>query len=165
MDARLRTRTDKQWHCVYVRNAGAQWLTFPSNGSICARSGLFGGLQLETSDGAQPRFATRKARELFAYLILNRGHMQSREQLADLCWPDSESERARRALNTTVWRIQKVVGASPGRDSVVCHLLVKRPMPETQQVVADLLAGDRVGEEAMWSPRSSSGKPASTTTP
>ena len=70
---------------------------------------LFGSLELERDGRALPRFASRKSGELFAYLALNRRTPQTREHLAGVFWGDSTEERARHTLNTTLWRINRVL--------------------------------------------------------
>jgi DNA-binding SARP family transcriptional activator len=46
---------------------------------------------------------------LFAYP--NRPHR--RERLADLFWPELDTERARRALNSAIWRLRKLLASEP----------------------------------------------------
>ena len=70
---------------------------------------LFGSLELERDGRALPRFASRKSGELFAYLALNRQAPHTREHLAGVFWGDSSEERARHTLNTTLWRINRVL--------------------------------------------------------
>jgi len=47
---------------------------------------LFGSLDLEQDGRALARFPSRKVRDLFAYLALNRQTVHSREHLAGLFW-------------------------------------------------------------------------------
>ena len=47
---------------------------------------LFGSLDLERDGHALARFPSRKVRDLFTYLILNRETTHSREHLAGLFW-------------------------------------------------------------------------------
>ena len=70
---------------------------------------LFGSLDLERDGRPLPRFASRKSGELLAYLALNRKAPHTREQLAGIFWGDSSDERARHTLNTTLWRINRVL--------------------------------------------------------
>ncbi len=70
---------------------------------------LFGSLELERDGRPLPRFASRKSGELFAYLALNRKAPHTREHLAGVFWGDSSEERARHTLNTTLWRINRVL--------------------------------------------------------
>jgi DNA-binding SARP family transcriptional activator len=46
---------------------------------------------------------------LFAYLALNRKAPHTREHLAGVFWGESAEERARHTLNTTLWRINRVL--------------------------------------------------------
>lgn len=59
-------------------------------------------------DGTQWfRQETRQAEALLAYLLLHGPRPHPREVLAGLFWADSPEERARNALNTTLWRLRK----------------------------------------------------------
>jgi DNA-binding SARP family transcriptional activator len=75
---------------------------------------LFGSFELEREGRPVERFASRKSGELFAYLALNRRGLHTREHLAGVFWADSEEERARHALNTTLWRINRVLEPAGG---------------------------------------------------
>ncbi|MBV9582300.1 MAG: hypothetical protein JO057_27260 [Chloroflexi bacterium] len=75
---------------------------------------LFGSLELERDGRPLARFASRKSGELFAYLALNRKAPHTREHLAGTFWGDSSEERARHTLNTTLWRINRVLEPAPG---------------------------------------------------
>src|SRR6185312_9386448 len=66
---------------------------------------LFGSLDLERGGQPLERLPSRKARDLFAYLALQRQSNHAREQLAGVFWGDSDEDKARQALNTTLWRI------------------------------------------------------------
>jgi DNA-binding SARP family transcriptional activator len=78
---------------------------------------FFGSLDLERDGQSLPRFPSRKVRDLFVYLTLNRDVTHSREQLAGLLWGDSDDEKARHSLNTALWRLNGVLtGASSGGD-------------------------------------------------
>lgn len=70
---------------------------------------FFGSLDLERDGRALARFPSRKVRDLFAYLTLNRDTAHSREHLAGLFWGDSDDERARHSLNTALWRLNGVL--------------------------------------------------------
>jgi DNA-binding SARP family transcriptional activator len=75
---------------------------------------LFGSFELERDGRPVERFASRKSGELFAYLALNRRGLHTREHLAGVFWGDSEEDRARHALNTTLWRINRVLEPAGG---------------------------------------------------
>ena len=70
---------------------------------------LFGSLDLERDGHALARFPSRKVRDLFTYLILNRETTHSREHLAGLFWGDSDEDKARHSLNTALWRLNGVL--------------------------------------------------------
>jgi DNA-binding SARP family transcriptional activator len=70
---------------------------------------LFGTLELERDGQPLPRFASRKSGELLAYLALHRKAPHTREHLAGMFWGESAEERARHTLNTTLWRINRVL--------------------------------------------------------
>jgi DNA-binding SARP family transcriptional activator/tetratricopeptide (TPR) repeat protein len=60
--------------------------------------------------------ATRKARALMAYLIMNRDVDVSREALLDTFWADTDPEHARASLKTALWSIRRCLtntGADP----------------------------------------------------
>jgi DNA-binding SARP family transcriptional activator len=76
---------------------------------LTLRIKLFGSLELERDGHPLARFASRKSGELFAYLALHRKSSHTREHLAGLFWGDSAEERARHTLNTTLWRINRVL--------------------------------------------------------
>jgi DNA-binding SARP family transcriptional activator len=76
---------------------------------VTLRIRLFGSLELDRDGVALPRFASRKSGDLFAYLALNRKAPHTREHLAGVFWGESTEERARHTLNTTLWRINRVL--------------------------------------------------------
>jgi DNA-binding SARP family transcriptional activator len=47
----------------------------------------------------------------FLFTYPDRGHR--REKLAELFWPELDAERARRAMNSAVWRLRKLLGTQP----------------------------------------------------
>ena len=75
---------------------------------------FFGSLDLERDGQALGRFPSRKVRDLFAYLTLNRDTAHSREHLAGLFWGDSDDEKARHSLNTALWRLNGVLTDAVG---------------------------------------------------
>ncbi len=63
------------------------------------------------------RFPTRKAESMFAYLLITRNKPVFRDRLASMFWPDTPESRARRNLNTTLWRIRRALdGNGAGLD-------------------------------------------------
>ncbi|OGN92513.1 MAG: hypothetical protein A2Y88_01030, partial [Chloroflexi bacterium RBG_13_48_10] len=65
---------------------------------------LLGSPQI-TVDGVPIRIPTARAVPLIAYLALN-DQVQSRENLANLLWTDSNQKQALAALRTTLWRLK-----------------------------------------------------------
>ncbi len=77
---------------------------------------LLGNLELHLGSERLSGFATKKSKALFAYLVLGKGKLYSREMLADTFWGDLPEVRARRALSTDLWRIGNLLkdgGADP----------------------------------------------------
>lgn len=70
---------------------------------------LFGGLRVYCGDEPLPPFPTQKTRSLFAYLVTYRQQPHTRVRLARTFWPDKPSDRARRNLNTTLWRLRRTL--------------------------------------------------------
>lgn len=70
---------------------------------------LLGNLELHLGSRRLGGFVTRKSKALFAFLVLGKGKLFSRERLADLFWGDLPEARARRALSTDLWRIGNVL--------------------------------------------------------
>ncbi len=69
---------------------------------------LLGGFQLGGETARTPALG-RKARALLAYLALQSGHAQSREQLAGLLWGGSDDTHARVNLRQTLMEIRKAL--------------------------------------------------------
>ena len=70
---------------------------------------LFGGFQLETSDGQLITINLRKAEALLAYLAVVPGQRASRETLATLLWGEFEQHRARQSLRQTLLALTKAL--------------------------------------------------------
>jgi DNA-binding SARP family transcriptional activator len=75
---------------------------------------LFGSLSIRAADGGWRTSLSGSAGEVFAYLVTNAGRGVRRERLADLFWTEAEPARARAALNTAVWRINKAIARLKG---------------------------------------------------
>jgi DNA-binding SARP family transcriptional activator len=56
-----------------------------------------------------PRVESRKAVELFAYLLLNRARVHHREVLAAALWTDTGASQARRYLRQSLWQLQSAL--------------------------------------------------------
>ncbi len=75
---------------------------------------LFGSLSIRAANGGWRTSLSGSAGEVFAYLVTNSGRGVRRERLADLFWTEAEPARARAALNTAVWRINKALARLKG---------------------------------------------------
>jgi len=64
------------------------------------------GRKLEPKD-----WESSRARWLFVYLLCQRGRRVPQERLQELFWPDSDPEKSRRALVSTVHRVRKALGS------------------------------------------------------
>src|SRR5262245_8073638 len=86
---------------------------YSAEGNVMPRFTLFllGPPRLEW-DGAPLEFGNRKAVALLAYLAVMR-QTHSRDTLATLFWPESDQGRARAALRSTLWALNKTLG--PGQ--------------------------------------------------
>jgi DNA-binding SARP family transcriptional activator len=81
------------------------------------RVNLFGPVEVHEGEMRLAPFATRHAKGLFAYLVLNRGRAHTREKLAGTFWAEKAEQAARRCLRTTIWRVRAVLepkGVVPG---------------------------------------------------
>jgi DNA-binding SARP family transcriptional activator/TolB-like protein/ribosomal protein S28E/S33 len=70
---------------------------------------LLGGFQI-ILDGRHISLPSRKDRACLAYLALNAGQVQSRENLAALLWGNTTDDRARRNLRRCLFTIRKALG-------------------------------------------------------
>ncbi len=95
---------------------------------------LIGGVELTNSDGAELKLATRKARALLAFLILEKGRWHPRDKLASLLWGDRGQTQARNSLNQALHDIRKLEAAT-GID------IVERE-PERVRIITDAVASD-----------------------
>ena len=68
---------------------------------------LFGSFDIAFQQRSVGKFASRKARSLLILLILGRSQALSRDALATKIWPDFDQDRARKSLNTELWRLGK----------------------------------------------------------
>lgn len=75
---------------------------------------LLGNVELFLGDARLNGFATKKSKALFAYLVLGKGKLNSRELLADTFWRGLPEARARRALSTDLWRIGSLLKDAGG---------------------------------------------------
>lgn len=78
---------------------------------------LFGSPQVLVDGKLQSKIPTRKSILLLARLVLNPSKPQDRNALAFDLWPDVPESRARRNLNTEIWRLRQVLGEAIRADS------------------------------------------------
>ncbi|HEY8312014.1 MAG TPA: BTAD domain-containing putative transcriptional regulator [Gemmatimonadaceae bacterium] len=73
---------------------------------------VFGSLRLQDRETGTVRPLNGKVRDLFSYLLVAREATHSREQLAGLFWGDRDGEKARHCLNTTLWRLNRLLASA-----------------------------------------------------
>lgn len=73
------------------------------------RISLFGGVQIERDGEPDQSQISNTARMLLAYLVLYRDRAHSRDMLASMLWGDYSQARARNCLNTTLWRLRRIL--------------------------------------------------------
>ena len=71
---------------------------------------LLGGFEARYGDRAVARFKTHKTGLLLARLALFSGRAHTREELADLLWPDSEPEEGRGSLRAALAALRRSLG-------------------------------------------------------
>ena len=60
-------------------------------------------------EAKQFAWRTRKAQELFAYLLHHRGHILSKNNLTDLLWPDASKDKTLMLLHTTIYQVRRLI--------------------------------------------------------
>ena len=75
--------------------------------------GLLGVFRVEGVDNRTWSELGPAGRGLASFLFTYPGRPHRRERLADLFWPELDAERARRALNSAIWRLRKLLGTQP----------------------------------------------------
>jgi DNA-binding SARP family transcriptional activator len=70
---------------------------------------LLGGVHVTHNNWLTQVKLTREIQALLAYLLLQRHRVHPREVLAGIFWAEHSQERARRALNTALWRLKKAL--------------------------------------------------------
>lgn len=124
---------------------------------------LFGGMQVVTPFGTvtDKDWRKRKARLLFALLVLRRGQDMPREQVFEHFWPEMDEERAKSNFYVT-WSIMKralAVGTS-GKDPCpyvehvggVCRVvpaLIASDFAEFEDALTAMRKADRAGDAAL----------------
>lgn len=72
-------------------------------------------------DGVPLAIPSRPAQLLLAWLALNVGRPQPREELADRLWPDSSAANARANLRHALWQLRAAIDGVPGRPDPLLH--------------------------------------------
>ena len=70
---------------------------------------LFGTFEIFQNKPTCELKITRCIQGLFAYLLINRDHTHSKDILLDTFWPDYREEKARKCLNTALWRLRSIL--------------------------------------------------------
>jgi DNA-binding SARP family transcriptional activator len=70
---------------------------------------LFGSLSVELDGVRLSAGIGRNVRGLLAFLALHRPQLHQRESIAEVFWPDADRDQARRSLNTTLWRLRRLI--------------------------------------------------------
>jgi DNA-binding SARP family transcriptional activator len=84
---------------------------------------LFGRLRLDHEDFAVDPALLNPVQGLLAYFLLHRERLHSRDTLAGIFWGDRACDKARRCLNTALWREQREIeGARPVLRGAVEHV-------------------------------------------
>lgn len=78
------------------------------------RAFLFGRLRVN-SPHSQGDWKSKRDRELFAYLALNRGSHLHEESLMERFWPEKPAEKARHSLHNSITQIRKILGCRERR--------------------------------------------------
>lgn len=67
---------------------------------------VFGKFEMRYADNILADFESRKAQELFCYLLLHRTQPSLRETLAELLWDKSPDVQVRKCLRQALWKLQ-----------------------------------------------------------
>ena len=78
---------------------------------------LFGQFSVQQGTKILEGFESRKVQELFAYLLLYRERIHSREALASLLWGECSTAQSRTYLRKTLWQLQTALEAQAGTAS------------------------------------------------
>lgn len=70
---------------------------------------LFGPFELRCEGTPVPGLEARKAQELLAYLLIQRGRAWSREFLAELLWGQRMPAQSKKYLRQTLWQVQSAL--------------------------------------------------------
>lgn len=109
---------------------------------------LLGGLSASRGQHTVSRFPTQKVAGLLAYLTLYPDRNHPREELAELFWPQVDSEQGRVSLRTALVALRKVIEPSDSPAGSILHAdrLTVRLIPGT--VETDLAEFERAVHQA-----------------
>lgn len=82
---------------------------------------FLGGFRCRSASGEEIGIHSRKAQALLALLALHPRHLESRERLAALLWPDTPAVQARQSLRQTLAGLRRDLGRA-GRCVLLIHL-------------------------------------------
>jgi DNA-binding SARP family transcriptional activator len=85
---------------------------------------LFGKMQIRRGDRVLGDLGSRKAQELFAYLLIHRQRLHCREALASLLWGNSTTAQSLKYLRQALWQLQILTDAAPDEAKADQLLLV-----------------------------------------
>ena len=72
-------------------------------------------------DGKAINWGTKKAEEIFAYLLINRPKSVHRDKLIDIIWPDSDYEKSIVLLQSTIYRMRKILHQYDEQSKIDSH--------------------------------------------
>jgi len=70
-----------------------------------------GGLHVSNAQGDALKWISRKSQELFAYMILCRGHRASKARILEELFPEREGKSSELYLNTALYQLRKALSA------------------------------------------------------
>src|SRR5947209_6935472 len=80
---------------------------------------LMGGLTIRVGDRDVRRFRIQKSAALLAYLALHLKQNQGREELMELLWPGSESDKSRKGLRNALLMLRHQLDPTDGKGEPV----------------------------------------------
>ncbi|MDZ4169847.1 MAG: BTAD domain-containing putative transcriptional regulator [Coriobacteriia bacterium] len=132
-----------EWRALGMRTLGETGFGMLErrNGEPICRVRLLGGLDVVVGDRTvgERDWPKRKARLLFAMLVVKRGHDVPREQIFEHLWPDLDEERARNNLYV-VWSAMKQALMGPTTRATKCPYLENKG--GRLRVVSDVARSD-----------------------
>ncbi len=70
---------------------------------------LFGPMEVRFGTGVLEQFPTYDSRALFAFLLLHRDRLHSRESLTNTFWSDQPERHGRKCLRMNLWRLHRIL--------------------------------------------------------